>query len=52
MVKIEQKLTNEQIKKLHAEFVKYFGNDIQYTLEDEYILQSNEGKLKSFISHL
>ena len=52
LVKIEQKITNEQIKKLHAEFVKYFNNDIQYTLEDEYILQSNEGKLKSFISHL
>ena len=52
IVRIEQKLTNENIKKIDIEFKKYFNNDIKYTLKDEHILQSNKGKLKSFISHL
>jgi phenylacetate-CoA ligase len=52
IVRIEQKLTNKNIKKIDIEFKKYFNKDINYTIKDEYILQSNKGKLKSFISHL
>ena len=52
IVRIEQKLTNENIKKIDIEFKKYFGVDIQYNIKEEYTLQTDKGKLKSFITHL
>ena len=51
-VRIEQKLSDVQLKKFHIEFVKFFGEDIQYELEEEYTLHSEREKLKNFISYL
>lgn len=50
LVRIEQQLQRDERKKMNLEFVKYFGSDIQFELEEKCVLKSENGKLKSFIS--
>ena len=38
-----------ELKKIDSEFVKYFGQDIQYDIQEKCILHSEKEKLKSFI---
>lgn len=51
-VRIEQVMTRSEKQKLKEEFLAYFNEDISYTLKDGIELQTSNGKLKSFISHL
>jgi phenylacetate-CoA ligase len=51
-IRIEQQLKQIELKKIDSEFVKYFGQDIQYDIQEKCILHSEKEKLKSFISHL
>jgi phenylacetate-CoA ligase len=50
LVRIEQQLQKDERKKMNLEFVKYFGSDIQFELEEKCVLKFENGKLKSFIS--
>jgi phenylacetate-CoA ligase len=50
LVRIEQQLQRDERKKMNLEFVKYFGSDIQFELDEKCVLKSENGKLKSFIS--
>lgn len=51
-IRIEQQLKQIELKKIDSEFVKYFGQDIQYDIQEKCLLHSGKEKLKSFISHL
>ena len=52
LVRIEETLKNDQVKKLNNEFKKYFGSDIKFNLEMDCKIISRNEKLKSFISYI
>lgn len=52
LVNIEQNLENTNIDKIKKEFKNYFDSDIKYEIKVGSRLQSNNSKLKSFISLL
>jgi len=52
LFRIEEILNQNQIKKLNNEVIKYFGSDIEFSLQMGCEIISGNEKLKSFISYI